>query len=179
MMNQIERLFSLVDRITATWLLPTSARFVFAATLAAYYGQSALTKIDVSSFSFSVGAYAQIFPKTMESVGYNPAELSIFHTLVVMAATFGELILPFLIIVGFLSRLAALGMIGFIFVQSVVDIYGHNLAAKDIGHWFDGIPNSLILDQRAFWVFLLVVIALKGAGPLSIDYLLIRKSSST
>ncbi len=48
-------------------------------------------------------------------------------------------------------------MIGFIVVQSVTNIFGHDLAATS---------GALILDQRAFWVLTLVAI---GAGPLSPD----------
>jgi putative oxidoreductase len=67
-------------------------------------------------------------------------------------------------------------MIGFIGVQSWVDVTGHNLGAADIGAWFDRLPSALILDQRAFWVFLLIVLVLRGAGPISADRLLARSA---
>lgn len=175
--NRVERTFADIDRVVFTALLPTFARFIFAATLAVYYWKSAMTKIGDGLFSPSVGAYAQIFPKSMEAVGYNPAELTIFHTLIVISATYGEFILPFLVVIGLLSRLAALGMIGFVVVQSIVDVYGHGLRDKDIGSWFDALPGSLILDQRAFWIFLLLLIVAKGAGPISLDRFLVRKSA--
>ena len=60
-------------------------------------------------------------------------------------------------------------MIGFVLVQSLTDIFGHGAAA---GAWFDRASDAVILDQRAFWVFLLAVLVLKGAGPLSADRLL-------
>jgi putative oxidoreductase len=74
--------------------------------------------------------------------------------------------------VGLLTRLAALGMIGFIFVQSIVDITGHGVAGADIGAWFDKASSALILDQRSFWVFALIVLVVRGAGPLSLDRVL-------
>ena len=80
-----------------------------------------------------------------------------------------EAVLPLLIILGLVTRLAALGMIGFIAVQSLTDIYGHMVDADTLGAWFDRSLGSLILDQRALWVMLLVVLVLKGAGPLSVD----------
>lgn len=167
--NFINKVIGQIETAVSPWLIPSLARIIFTGTLVAYYWNSALTKIGDNLLSPSVGAYAQIFPKAMEAVGYDPSQLSIFHTLVVLAGTYSEFILPLLIIIGLVSRLAALGMIGFIFVQSVVDIFGHGLSSNDIGRWFDNSPSSLIIDQRSFWIFLLLVIVIKGAGPISFD----------
>ncbi len=153
------------------WLITTIARFVFAAVLLRFFWTSAVTKLD-GIFSPSVGAYAQIFPKKFESVGYDPSQMSFLDTLIVIAGTYGEFILPFLVVVGLLTRLSSLGMIGFIFVMSIVDITGHNADASTIGMWFDRHSGSLILDQRLFWVMLLVTLILKGGGPISVDRLL-------
>ena len=68
-------------------------------------------------------------------------------------------------------------MIGFVLVQSYVDITGHALAAADIGVWFDANPSSLIVDQRAFWILILGYLVLRGAGPISVDAI-VRQSSS-
>ncbi|MEM6985258.1 MAG: DoxX family protein, partial [Pseudomonadota bacterium] len=92
----------------------------------------------------------------------------------VYAGTYAEFILPVLIVVGLFTRLAALGMIGFVFVQSFVDITGHHADAETIGAWFDRFSDATILDQRAMWVFLLAYLAIYGAGKLSIDQLLRR-----
>ncbi|MEP2534018.1 DoxX family membrane protein [Shimia sp.] len=159
------------------WLLPTLARFVFAATLAMYFWNSALTKVGDGIFGLfipSVGAYAQIFPKAIEAVGYDASQLSMFHWAVVVAGTLAEFILPLLIILGLLSRLAAVGMIGFIVVQTLTDLYGHHLIEdpKSVGAWFDRVPDSVIIDQRTFWIFLFVIILIKGAGPISLDRIL-------
>lgn len=166
------------DRIErADWILPTLARVLFAAIFLFYFWVSGLTKLGdglLGLFQPSVGAYAQIFPKAMEAAGYDASQLSIFHWAVVVAGTWAEFLLPLLIVIGLMSRLAALGMIGFVVVQSLTDLYGHGAIgeAGTVGAWFDKIPDAVILDQRALWVFLLLVIVVKGAGPLSVDRVL-------
>ena len=155
--------------------LPLLARFAFAAVLALYYWASAATKLGDGLFGLfqpALGAYAQIFPRTLEAAGYNVAELGAFHWAVVVAGTIAEFALPALVILGLLTRLAALGMIGFVIVQTATDILGHMADATTIGAWFDRTPDSLILDQRLFWMLLLVTLVMKGAGPLSLDRLL-------
>lgn len=163
---------TLAHRLAAAdWLIPTLARFVFAAVLLVYFLNSGMTKLGdgISGlWTPSAGAYAQIFPKAFEAVGYDSDALSIFHRLVVVAGTLAEFILPTLIVLGFLTRLAALGMVGFVVVQSLTDIYGHGQASA-LGAWFDRFADAPILDQRAFWVFVLAVLVIKGAGPLSFD----------
>jgi putative oxidoreductase len=164
------------------WLLPTMARFVFAAVLAVYFWASASTKLGDGIFGFlspSTGGYAQIWPKAMEAVTYDSSQLGIFHWAVVVAGTWAEFILPLLLILGLFTRLAALGMIGFVAVQTLTDLFGHGgiQHAETLGAWFDRLPDGLILDQRAFWMLLLAVLVIKGAGPLSIDRLLVRNGS--
>lgn len=150
--------------------LPTLARATFAAVLASYFWSSALTKLD-GPFTPSLGAYAQIYPRAMEAVGYDPSQMSAFQTLVVLGGSWAELILPALILLGLATRLAALGMVGFTVVQSLTDIIGHKAGPETIGRWFDRASESLILDQRALWVMLFAVLIFKGAGPLSLDRL--------
>ncbi|KEJ89959.1 DoxX family protein [Sulfitobacter donghicola] len=165
----------------ADWLLPTLARFLFAAILLMYFWVSGLTKIGegfFGIFSPSTGAYVQIFPRMMEAVGYDTDQFSFFHGIFVLAGTWAEFILPALIVLGLFTRLAALGMIGFVALQSLTDLYGHN-GWEDpsvIGGWFDRIPDGIILDQRAFWVFALLVLVIKGAGPISFDRALSKRT---
>ncbi|MBA4324541.1 MAG: hypothetical protein C0426_05650 [Rhodobacter sp.] len=149
----------------ADWLLPSLARLVFAGVLFGYFWASALTKFD-GPVSPSVGAYAQIFPRAFEAAGFDPSGLAVWHVLVVLAGGYAEFILPVLIVLGLLTRLAALGMMGFVLVQSLTDIMGHGALA---GAWFDRASDALILDQRALWLLLLAVLLCKGAGPLSAD----------
>ncbi len=160
--------------------LGLAARAVFAAVLMIYFWASGLTKLGDGLFGLvqpSAGAYAQIFPRAMEASGYDTGQLNILHTLVVLAGTWAEFILPLLIVTGLATRLAALGMIGFIIVQSATDMIGHGLLAEPgaVGAWFDRVPDSLIMDQRTLWVFLLLVLVIRGAGPLSLDRLIQRR----
>jgi len=55
-----------------------------------------------------------------------------------------------MIIIGFLTRLSALGLIGFIIVQSLTDLFGHGLISSSdvVGTWFDSTPDAVIMDQR-------------------------------
>ena len=106
------------------------------------------------------------------------SQFGIFHWAVVWSGTVAEFILPILLLLGLFTRLAALGMIGFVFVQSLTDIYGHGADEKTIGAWFDRFSDAHIMDQRAFWVLMLLILVIKGAGPLSLDRILKGSVSS-
>lgn len=170
-----DRIFGWIEAAVAPWAIPTLARFAFAAVLLVYFWGSAMTKVGdgiLGIVSPSVGAYAQIFPQKAEAVLYDTSQFSFFEKLVILAGTWAEFVLPFLIVVGLLTRLAALGMIGFVVVQSLTDINGHHADATTIGAWFDRASDALIMDQRTFWIFVLIVLVLRGGGPLSADRLL-------
>lgn len=98
--------------------------------------------------------------------------MSGLDTSIVLAGTYAEFILPALIALGLFTRLASVGMIGFISMMSCVDISGHNADATTIGQMFDRLPYGIIMDQRLLWVFVLSILAIKGAGPLSLDRIL-------
>lgn len=156
----------------ALWFLPVAARFSFAAVLLGYYWASAMTKSSDGFFGFlfpTIGAYYQILPGITEAAGYDPGAISWIFVPIVLLGGWAEVILPLLIIVGLFTRGAALAMIEFVILQSVVDIVGHDVNA---GAWFDRASDGLILDQRLFWLFLLAVLVLKGAGRVSLDRLL-------
>lgn len=151
------------DRLSGL-AVPTLARLVFAAVLLVYYWNSAGLKIDGSIFSPSAGAFGQIFPHAAEAVLYDVSQLNIFQRLVIFAGTVAEYVLPALILVGLLTRLAALGTIGFIWVQTIVDVTGHGVK---LGSLFN---NAIeLVDQRVMWTFLLLVLVFKGAGAISVD----------
>lgn len=155
--------------------LPTLARLVFAGTLLIYYWRSARTKLGDGVFGIlspSDGAYIQILPWRVEAISYDFSQLTVLDHAIVLAGTWAELLLPLLLLLGLATRLAALGMIGFVTVQSLVDTTHAGFDPADLGMWFDGNPSALILDQRAFWVLMLLVLVLKGAGPLSADRLI-------
>jgi len=174
-------IFNGIYNATEQWLPGLLARFIFAAVLLNYYIHSAKTKVGdglAGFFQIDDGAFVQILPKAMESAGYDSSQLALFpDKLMVYFGTYGEFILPLLIVIGLFTRIASIGMIVFIVVQSVVDIVGHHADAETIGSWFDRFANSAILDQRAMWVFLLFYLTIYGAGKLSLDYLLAKKSA--
>ena len=113
----------------------------------------------------------------MEAVGYDESQLGLFADLVVLAGTWAEFVIPALIVVGLFTRAASLAMIGFVLVMSLVDIVGHGADATTIGMWFDNVPDAKILDQRLFWIFLLLIPIARGAGPVSLDAVLRRGSA--
>ncbi|WP_022702926.1 DoxX family membrane protein [Pseudorhodobacter ferrugineus] len=159
-------------------VLPVLARLAFAGVLLFYFWASASTKLGPGLFGFlmpSDGAYIQIFPETTEAFGYDFGQFGVFHWVVVTTGTLAEFILPLLIVLGLFTRLAALGMIGFVAVQSIVDIHGHGVGGDTLGALFDRASGALIWDQRTLWVFLLLVLVLKGGGALSVDRILGRR----
>ncbi len=159
-----------LDRI-GDLALPLLARFTFAAVLLMYFWNSGKTKLGDGFLGFlspSSGAYAQIFPKAFEATGYDTSQLNTAHWAVVTGGTLAEFILPLMIVLGLLTRLSAIGMIGFIVVQSLTDIYGHG---GELGDWFARASNDLIADQRSFWILGLLILVFKGAGLLSLDRL--------
>ncbi len=177
-----DAVFSNIERATVP-VMTTLARFLFAAILSVYYWNSGLTKLGEGFWGFifpSDGAYIQIFPKAVEAAGYDFSQLGVFHWLVVVAGTWAEFLLPLAITIGLFTRLAALGMIGFIAVQTLTDLFGHGGIAHQgtLGAWFDRLPDSIVLDQRAFWVFVLLYLVFRGAGPLSADRFLRSGSSA-
>ncbi len=169
--------FRSLDRLFSPWLLPSLARFTFAALLLVYFWKSAWLKLGdglIGIFVPGSGAYFQIFPRAIEAAGYDPAMLPIWDHVIALAGTWAELALPAMIVVGLFTRLSALGMIGFILVQTLTDLYGHGLIndPKTLGAWFDGDPTGAIMDQRLLWIALLAIPLMRGAGPVSLDRLL-------
>lgn len=163
-------------------LLPLLARFLFVAILLPYYWHSGMTKLGDGVFgvlSPSAGAYAQIFPKAYEAVGYDASRLGLLHWAVTVAGMWAEFLLPLMLLLGLLTRLSAVGMIGFVVVQSLTDLYGHGGIAytETVGRWFDGTTDGVILDQRAFWVFLLLVLVVQGGGLISLDRAIFRNAA--
>tara|TARA_B100000700_G_C14609199_1_gene652761 strand:+ start:74 stop:643 length:570 start_codon:yes stop_codon:yes gene_type:complete len=167
------RAIEFVDRTTGDWLPGLLARFAFAAVLFVYFFNSAMTKFAGGPFSIADGAYFQILPSIVEAAGYDASKVAFFPwKIIVFIGSYSEVILPILIVLGLFTRIAALGMIGFVLVQSYVDIAFHGAKAATIGAWFDNLSNAVILDQRTLWVFLFLYLALKGAGKVSVDHLL-------
>jgi putative oxidoreductase len=176
MMNSViggyTRLETKIDALGGRDVIGISSRGLFVLLLLPYYFNSALTKID--GFGLSAGAFAQILPPIAEQYLYDTSAIPFFPWhLIVWAGTIGEFVLPILIVAGLFTRLAALGMIGFVIVQTVVDVVFHGAA---LGMLANGLPNELI-DQRLLWVSLLVAMVFAGGGKLSVDRFLSHRQA--
>ena len=181
----IARIMTGYDRVVGTLqryldddFFGLAARFVFLAVLFVYYINSAMTKVGdgiAGFFSVQPGAYMQIVPPVMEGAGFDPSQVAFFPwQIIVVLGTYSEFLLPILIVIGLFTRLAALGMIVFVVVQSYVDVAFHGADERTIGALFDRFPDAAIMDQRLLWVFVLSVLVIKGGGLLSLDKLLRR-----
>lgn len=153
---------------TAALILPTLARLIFAGVFLHYFWASALTKLN-GPFAVADGCYGQIFPRAFEAAGFDATAMPSFQYLVVLFGAWAEILPPFAIVIGLFTRLAALGMIRFITLQSLTDIFGRMVGPETIGAWFNTASNELIANQRAFWMLTLVLLVVKAAGPLSAD----------
>ncbi len=149
---------------TAIKALALLARVIFLLTLFFFFWNSAMTKFD-GFLRLSDGAYYQIFPKAFEAAGYNTGDFPFWRKLVVWFGAISEVILPILLVLGLFTRLASLGMIGFVVVMTWTDIRGHGAS---LGGVFDSDVAS-ILDVRVYWVFLLIALSVMGGGYLSAD----------
>ncbi|QKV20361.1 DoxX family protein [Oricola thermophila] len=173
-----DRIFRSLENGLSGWFNGFAARFAFASLLLLYYLNSGWNKLGDGVFGFlkpSVGAYASILPPVFEDHGADVDAIPFYWDFVVILGTMAEIALPLLIVLGLFSRIAALGMIAFIAVQSYVDIAFHGLSGKYVGAMFDRFPDSIIFDQRMMWVFLMLMIVANGPGRLSLDHLLARR----
>ena len=80
-----------------------------------------------------------------------------------VAATFGELFFPALLVMGFISRLSALAL--FVVNAIAVASYSQVLLAEG---------SEAALGQHVLWGLLLLFLTVYGPGKLSLDYLLNR-----
>jgi len=164
-----ETVFGMIERVLNGWFLGLLARFAFAAVLLVYFLNSAMTKVG-PGFLVADNAYYQIVPPIIEAAGYDVANVAFFPwKIIVFMGTYSEFVLPVLIVVGLFTRIAALGMIFFVLVQSYVDVTIHQIGAEATGAWFDRFPDAAVMDQRLLWVVPLIYLVVKGAGALSLD----------
>ena len=182
-----DAVFGGVERGLDGWFLGLAARFVFAAVLWMYFLNSARTKVGegvLGFFSIKDGAYYQIALPAVDAAGGDVAQVAFLPWgLMVFMGTYGEFVLPLLVVLGLFARIAALGMIAFIAVQTLVDVTLHQVGPETIGALFDRFPDSVIMDQRLLWLFPLVYVVVKGAGAVSLDALadriLLRRRRAT
>ncbi len=165
--------FGALERALNGWFLGLAARFIFAAVLWIYFLNSARTKVGdgiLGFFTIRDNAYYQIALPAVDAAGGDVSQVAFIPWgLMVFMGTYGEFILPLLVVLGLFARIAALGMIAFIGVQTLVDVTVHQVGPETIGALFDRFPDAVILDQRLLWVFPLVYVAVKGAGAVSLD----------
>jgi putative oxidoreductase len=172
-----DRVFSTLQRGLDSWFLGLSARLVVAAVLLLYFWNSALSKVGdgfLGFFTISDNAYFQILPKVIERYEFDASQVPFGYDLIVVFGTYAEFLLPLLVVIGLFTRLASLGMIGFIAIQTYVDIALHAVDDKSVGGLFDRFSDSIIADQRLLWAFVLVYLVVRGAGLISLDHLLVR-----
>ncbi|MBI1384593.1 MAG: DoxX family membrane protein [Rhizobiales bacterium] len=174
--NLHDAVFGGIERATAGWLPGLVMRLGLASVLLVYLLNSAATKVG-SGFPGSlvptISAYAQMLPPVAEQAGYNADKIAFLpHGLIVYAGTYGEVLLPLLVVVGLFTRIASLGMLAFIAVMTYVDINFHGVDAKTIGDFFDVVQDSPIADQRLLWALPLIYLVLRGPGAISLDGLL-------
>lgn len=171
--------FSTLEAALAGWFNGFAARFAFASLLLVYYLNSAWNKLGDGLFGFlnpSLGAYASIIPPVFDRYGNTVENVPFFPwDLIVIVGTLGELVLPILVVIGLFGRIAAIGMIVFVVVQSFVDVMYFEVTGKYLGAMFDRFPDAIIFDQRMLWIFVLAMIVVNGPGKLSLDYLLRRR----
>lgn len=170
-----DAVFGGVERALDGWFLGLAARFVFAAVLWMYFLNSARTKVGegiLGFLSIRDGAYYQIALPAVDAAGGDVSQVAFLPWgLMVFMGTYGEFVLPLLVVIGLFARIAAIGMIAFIAVQTLVDITVHQVGPETVGALFDRFPDAVILDQRLLWIFPLVYVAVKGAGAVSLDRL--------
>lgn len=139
-------------------VLPLLARIVFGGVLLWFFWASALTKVVdrqgaehpvLDYFTVEPAALAQMAPKAFEAAGYNPAELGPEYWLMAYAGTYAEFVLPLLVVIGLFTRLASLGMIGFIAVMTWVDLFrvDQDLAAQAAA--YPGLTAQLAAAETA------------------------------
>jgi len=168
-------IFFTLQRLAGSWFLGLSSRLVFSSVLLMYFVNSVRTKVGSGFPDFLVpgsGAYMQIIPSIAEASDYDTDAIALIpYGLIVHMGTYAEFILPVLILLGLFTRIASMGMLGFIAVMTYVDIVFHGAGAETIGMFFDRVQDSAISDQRLLWAFPLFYLVLKGAGTISLDHL--------
>lgn len=177
--NLHNSVFQSIERTLDAWFLGLLARFVFAGVLFMYFFNSALTKVGdgiTGFFQVDPAAYFQMLPHVVEQFNYDPSQVPFIpYGLIVYMGTYGEFILPVLVVIGLFTRISAIGMMIFVAVMTYVDIAFHQVDDKTIGALFDRFQDSAISDQRLLWLFPLIYLVVKGPGLISVDALLGRQ----
>lgn len=160
------------------WFLGLTMRLAWCSALLIYFWNSAYLKVinarsgpqgPLDYLTVEDNALIQMAPKAFEAAGYDASQLGVHYWLMAYGGTYAEFILPLLILIGLFTRLASVGMIGFILVMTWVDLTGHSVDQSTIGAVFDRVQDSAILDQRLLWLLPLVYLTVRGGGLVSLD----------
>lgn len=169
-----DRVFEALDRAVSPEFLGLATRLMFSAGLLGFFlGSAYLKVIDPTVGPTSLGdwftlrdaVFIQMAPTAYAEAGYDASALGWPYWAMAYAGTFAEFLLPVLILIGLFTRLAALGMIGFIAVMTLVDVTAHGVDARNI-----------VIVSRLVWVGALFFLVVRGGGWLSVDSLLGRTS---
>lgn len=141
-------------------------RAVLSFFLLMFFWKSALTKVVGPGDAGFLGylmvdidrALIQMAPYAYQEVAsFDANALGIEYWAMAYAGTYAEFLLPALVAVGFFTRLASLGMVGFVLVMTYVDVTGH---FTDIDY------------MRGLWIVGYLYLVLRGGGWLSVDRLM-------
>lgn len=145
-MSSIRELLNTILYMVPDWLIATLARIA----VGTVFLRSGLTKIE--GFSIKPGTFF-LFAEEYK-LPVIPPELAAYM------ATTAELTLPFFLFAGFLTRYAALALLG---MTLVIQLFVY--------------PNAF--DTHGLWAVALLFLMKHGAGPLSVDALIGSRKSAT
>lgn len=133
-LNSLQSLFALTARLYVSWQFLNS-------------GYIKITSWSSTLYLFESEYHTPVLPPHVAAV----------------AGTFGELFFPTLLVIGFMSRLAAIGL--FAVNAMAVISYAHVLLAEG---------SEAALGQHVLWGSMLAFLIVYGPGKISVDYLINR-----
>jgi len=164
----------LIPRLLASALTVTLVRLGFAAVLLPWFVIGGLSKI--AGLTLSVGPPAGVWPLSLGAyyaflpeVTAEGAAPTLGQHAFVLSMTLSELVLPLLVGAGLGGWISAALLIVHVWIASLAT--GQLVAT---GSLFDASPFDPGPDQVVLWTLVLLLVAVQGAGPISIDGLLAR-----
>jgi putative oxidoreductase len=130
------------------------ARVFFLSGQAKIDGPSVLIHLNVPALDFSVILPAQIKATTFQMFETQYANLPVPPTVAAILFTYAEFVLPICLLLGFATRLAALGLLG---MTLLLQFY---------------VLPAMWWSAHAYWVSILAVLICVGPGAISIDALI-------
>lgn len=162
-------------------LLCLGCRTVFVGVLFPWFVIGGLSKVSglsmslgpsVGAMPLSLAAYYAYVPSQISSTTAGLPDFSLLVQTYVGLMVLLELVLPALILLGFMTRKAA----GLLVLHQIVFLV-FSRPTSEFGTVFDASPFDMVPDQLLLWIMLLAPLALFGAGPVSVDYARTRWSA--